>query len=319
MKYFFSFLFFLFSTLFCGSQNLVPNGDFELFTSCPTGAGQLNLANPWIDPTGATSDYFNSCAPIASTASVPNGTLGFWQNARSGSAYAGLFAMQNIGSEYREYIQIQLTNPMDTGLCYDVAFYVNLMNSVKKGCNNMGAYISKTAITASPPNVLNYIPQILLTGNSPIIDTVNWIKISGIYTALGGEKYITIGNFNNDSSTVTQIIDAASPYDIAYYYIEDVSVKLCSGIGVSEYFESSPFALFPNPNNGNMFLNYSIKPNDKASIKIYDAIGKLIQENNLDSSNNQLQINSKLNKGIYFYQIIINDQSVKNGRIIIVQ
>ena len=67
-------------------------------------------------------------------------------------------------------------------------------------------------------------PQILLQGNPPITDTVNWVKVSGLYQATGGEQYITIGNFNYDSTTVTQIVDAASPYDAAYYYIDDVSI-----------------------------------------------------------------------------------------------
>ena len=43
----------LFSAFIGGSQNLVPNGDFEFFTSCPTSFSQTNLAFPWYDPTGA--------------------------------------------------------------------------------------------------------------------------------------------------------------------------------------------------------------------------------------------------------------------------
>ena len=59
----------------------------------------------------------------------------------------------------------------------------------------------------------------------------NWTEICGQYTAEGGEKYITLGNFMSDEETkdtrmkkdpkikVTQTI-------AAYYYIDDISVVL---------------------------------------------------------------------------------------------
>jgi hypothetical protein len=205
------------------AQNFVPNGDFEFYTSCPTGWDQIGLAFPWYDPNNSTSDYFNACAPVSSTASVPNHTLGYWQYAHSGVGYSGLYTIQNNGGNYREYIQVQLIDTLSNQKCYSVTFYANLSNKLKKGANNLGAYISQTAVTC--PMYLSYglTPQILLPGNPPIIDTVNWIKISGTYHSIGGEKYLTIGNFNYDSTTVTQTIDPLSP-NAAYYYIDDVSI-----------------------------------------------------------------------------------------------
>src|SRR5579859_6963822 len=46
----------------CAGMNLVPNGDFESFTLCPTVSSQFNVAAPWFQPTGGTSDYYNSCS-----------------------------------------------------------------------------------------------------------------------------------------------------------------------------------------------------------------------------------------------------------------
>jgi len=39
-------------------------------------------------------------------------------------------------------------------------------------------------------------------GNPVITDTLNWIKISGIYAANGGEDHIIIGNFYDDARTL---------------------------------------------------------------------------------------------------------------------
>ncbi len=55
-------------------------------------------------------------------------------------------------------------------------------------------------------------------------DTVNWVKIQGLYQANGGELYITIGDFLNDSSTIFQIADSTSNYYGAYYFIDDVNL-----------------------------------------------------------------------------------------------
>ena len=51
---------------------------------------------------------------------------------------------------------------------------------------------------------------------------MNWVKISGIYTAHGGEQYITIGNFKLDTQTDTLRVNTLGDYTA--YYIDDVSV-----------------------------------------------------------------------------------------------
>ncbi len=206
------------------SQNLVPNGDFEYYTSCPTLFSQFNLAYPWYDPNGASSDYYNACAPVSSYVNVPDQTGGAWQLAHSGVGYAGLWARQCVGCNYREYIQVQLTDTLKNNSCYYVEFYANLYNKLRIGVNNIGAYISQTAVTCTAPNPLGFTPQILLPGNPPIIDTVNWVKVSGLYTANGGEQYITIGNLLDDTNTTFQVIDTSSNFDDAYYFIDDVSM-----------------------------------------------------------------------------------------------
>lgn len=53
-----------------------------------------------------------------------------------------------------------------------------------------------------------------------------WNKVSGEFTAVGGEKYLTIGNFN--SFNHSNVIDTRAENTVlsgAYYYIDDVSVE----------------------------------------------------------------------------------------------
>jgi gliding motility-associated-like protein len=62
-----------------------------------------------------------------------------------------------------------------------------------------------------------------------IKDTLNWVKISGIYKAKGGEKFFIIGNFS-DSTEVYYEDTQVSPFvDASYYFIDDVAVYNCEG------------------------------------------------------------------------------------------
>jgi hypothetical protein len=74
---------------------------------------------------------------------------------------------------------------------------------------------------ATPFGVLPANPQI----QNPFIvtDTLHWVKIAGVFTAQGGEQYLTLGNFKNNAQTATRQIQTTG-YNGAAYYIEDVTV-----------------------------------------------------------------------------------------------
>ena len=87
------------------------------------------------------------------------------------------------------------------------------------------------------------------------------------------------------------------------------------------YPESGIFNLYPNPNDGNMVLDYSLlNENDKAELALYDITGKLLFRYELNASENQLAISHKgLNNGIYLYKIKVNEQVVKSDKLIIIK
>ncbi len=66
-------------------------------------------------------------------------------------------------------------------------------------------------------------PQITNYENPIITDTLNWIKVSGVFKATGGEQYLTLGNFKYDNETNYRIVQN-STVTKAGYYIDDVSV-----------------------------------------------------------------------------------------------
>ncbi len=229
-------IFILSFTFFLRAQvNLVPNSSFEQFSSCPNGSGQISLAVPWTAQTNNSVDYYNSCAPSTSV-SVPYTANTFQQYARTGNAYAGIWTYAAFGpSNYREYLQIALSSSLVSNKCYYVEFFVSLQNNIRYGANNIGCNFSNTAISTTGTGYLLNLPtHILKFNNKPIIDTLNWVKVNGIYMANGAEQFLTIGNFFNDNNTDT-LFTGYPFYQEAYYFIEDVSVISTDSIVINAY------------------------------------------------------------------------------------
>ena len=215
--------FFILLNDLCGQANLVPNPSFEYYSSCPINPGDILMAEPWVDPTLATSDYFNICN--GSVVGVPT-TLGGNQDAHTGVGYAGFDTYITPGS-YREYVQVKLNDTLIIGKRYCVNFYVSLSDTEQYAVDRIGAYISTNAITCGPPGfgcILNYIPQIENPVFNILANDSGWSKISGSFIASGGELYLTIGNFYDNSNTNLAIVHSSSPYSASYYYIDDVSL-----------------------------------------------------------------------------------------------
>jgi hypothetical protein len=187
------FLVFLIFGKFTFSQNLVPNYSFETYTLCPTFASQLDRAYPWFKASFEMPEYYNSCALISDFVSVPSNSNGF-QYARTGEAYVGIFVSHFNVINVREYIEVKLDSTLIEDQCYYFEMYVNQPNDVRYGSDGIGAYFSVGMVTSPGYTVFPYNPQISNPGGNIISDTLNWTRISGYFTAKGGEDYLTIGN-----------------------------------------------------------------------------------------------------------------------------
>ncbi len=205
------------------AQNLVPNGSFENYSSCPSASGQLTLSINWYNPSSGTPDYFNGCS---SSMGVPYSGFGF-QYPKTGNSAVGVWAFCNTTNDIREYIQCQLTNSLTLSEFYLVEYFVNRSNWSDYACNNLAGLLSiNSTYTSGINGLITANPQIIKFSNSIIKDTVNWVKISSVYQALGGEKYLTIGNFKNDAlTTYSNIPGAPINFCAAYYFIDDVSIE----------------------------------------------------------------------------------------------
>lgn len=231
----------------CKAQNLVPNPSFELYTSCPTGIGSVAYSpgytsfptvKSWVNPlSNGTADYFNTCASTISYASVPQNSFGT-QPPRNGNGYIGIIPWQgviqngNMTNVFGEYIECKLTQPMVPGGRYCVTFYVSssVANATYNfvGIDKVGIHFSNAQISQATGYSLNLPYHISNATGAFLTDTSGWTKINGIYTAQGGEQWLTLGWFNNGGTPNFQPIKPSTPNPADYYrtylYIDDVSV-----------------------------------------------------------------------------------------------
>ena len=202
--------------------NLVPNYSFESYSVC------CSVGNSGADYWGGATikaniqySYSNVCCTNVN-GGVPSNCFGeSWQYARTGNGYISIGTSANNGSSLRNYAQTKLINTLKANKCYYIEFWVSLFNNSTFANNNISLLIGDTAIQTYNNKYAPANPQIQLYENPCISDTLNWVQVAGVYTAHGGEQYITIGNFKDDAHTDTLRIGGNY---ISAYYIDDVSV-----------------------------------------------------------------------------------------------
>jgi len=207
------------------SNNLVNNPSFEDYYSCPTSNAQLYKSKCWW---GFSTDYFNSCAIANSYVSVPLNAGGF-QYAHTGNAYAGvdIYANNITNFDYREAIKTQLSDTLIANKRYCTNFYISLAEYSYTWIPTAYVLLDSIGILFTRDSVPDILTPILSNGikiqNDIInIDTINWFKIPNTFIANGGEKYLTISNFDNVINWSSGAIGQT------YIYVDDVTVCECS-------------------------------------------------------------------------------------------
>lgn len=226
------------------STNLVFNPSFEEYLECPRridALGHLTIVEAWYQPTAGSADYYNVCG--SRECGVPRNKLGI-QDAHLGNGFCGIYCSK---TDYREYLQTELREPLRAGEMYRVSFYVSLSEYSSGAVATIGALFTNERVGDTVRSVLMdksvrelapgisqtvasyYEPQVVNDYDRVLDDTKAWMQISGVFTAKGGERFMTIGNFYPASqSNVVDLDSLTYLLPGAYYYVDDVSVT-CLG------------------------------------------------------------------------------------------
>lgn len=166
-----------------------------------------------------------------------------WYAPRTGGAYIlirtyGDWNLQYLGdTDTRDYAQVRLTDPLKAGCTYEASCYVikrsnfgnpfiSQIHDTKQCADGFGFYFSKDSVyrtdaVVSYKAMTDIIPQVSNPAGHILSDSVHYQKVSGIFTAQGGEEWLVLGNFEDNAHT-------QALYDnlgIAVYAIDDVSVQ----------------------------------------------------------------------------------------------
>jgi OmpA-OmpF porin, OOP family len=206
--------------------NIVPNPGFERFANPPIGWSYKGavfgeVVKYWFSATTASPDVYGP------EVRVPQdwADKGFGkQKPHSGKSMAGItvFGCTNGKPHCREYIEIQLSEPLVIGQAYHVEFWVtHLERSLQ--INRLGAYFSVSEIKRTTDEILVRDAQVKADKITAAPDG-KWVKVSGQFVAKYEAEYVLIGNFADDFNTES-IPHRDDCYNYAYYYIDDVLVK----------------------------------------------------------------------------------------------
>ncbi|MFK7947794.1 MAG: OmpA family protein [Saprospiraceae bacterium] len=213
--------------LLAQNKGIIQNAGFESAWCCPDGYSQFHCTTNWTLPTKGTSDYYSGCENrfYSPEAKVPKNFFGS-QEAYEGIAYAGIFTFYE--DSYREYIQIQLDEPMTANQRYGFSIQVSLADKAGVAIKRLGVSFSDTLVKQHKLFFTLQLPHETLENksNTFLNDKENWTELYIEYTANGGEQFVIIGNFLDNTETDTIAAKTATTTEInefsSYYYLDNV-------------------------------------------------------------------------------------------------
>ncbi len=207
-------------------SNIVPNPGFERYAGPPVGwsyrgAYFAQVMKYWFSATTASPDIYGPGVHVPRDWAEK----GFGEaRPHSGKAMAGLtlFGCTNGKPHCREFVEIQLAEPLVTGQTYYVEFWVTQLEKSLQ-INNIGALFSEVRIENKTDEPIVAVPQ-MSAKELVVAPNGKWVKVSGSFKAAQEAEYLIIGNFRDDAATLNYA-PRADGYNYAYYYVDDVVVR----------------------------------------------------------------------------------------------
>lgn len=208
------------------SENIIPNPSFEIYSSTPIGwfyKGKhfTDVMKYWSSATQASPDVFGPKVRVPSHWAAK----GFGdQTPHSGESMSGItvYGCTEGKPHCREYIQIQLREPLVMNQKYYAEFWVSHL-PLSLRVNGIGMYFSDEKLNVNTDGPLDFKPQI---SAAEVISAPDhrWVKISGRFKATSEGEYLIIGNFLTDSLTNIRS-PGPNALNYGYYYIDDILLK----------------------------------------------------------------------------------------------
>jgi hypothetical protein len=291
----------VFISIATAQSNLVPNGSFEQYYSCPDNTAEVDSCIGWHAVLN-TPDYFNTCSPYP--VSVPN-TLAGDQLPFHGNAYIGMhtYPINSSSAEYREILGTQLISPMFQGYSYNISMRISRGNHTNMldacGANNkIGMRLTTVPYSLVNVPAINNYAQVY--SDSIIIDSVNWTSLKWNYIADSSYSYIYIGNFFDDAHTDTMNLSQAPNY--FYYFIDSITIACTDPACVTNISEKADMNSYLNFDFRSSILVIDPGQGEGGVYYITSTSGELVTKKQVNEKT-QLSLQS-INTGIYIITLV---------------
>ena len=113
---------------------------------------------------------------------------------------------------------------------------VSLADRSRFGISNLGAYLSKSELEFEERGNVYLQAQVKNSLEKVLKNTMKWQSVCNVFIAKGGEEYLILGNLDTDADVVLEKVLPPSGMNqsqlqVAYYYVDDVSVKQIDSYG----------------------------------------------------------------------------------------
>lgn len=210
-------------------RSLLKDGGFESRKFCPTDYNQqrLRTLSEWNQPTEGTPDHFVSCSGMAG---VPNNRFGS-EPALEGDSYAGLVLFSRSKWRYREYLTAELMRDLAPGEWLCVSAWYSAAEKAGIVADGFGVWLSPERPKGERDFILDASPQLQAPQGHFLEATEGWVKLSDAIQASGGERWVTLGNFDAKGETRLALSSSApkDATDWAYVYLDGVEVVPIDG------------------------------------------------------------------------------------------
>ncbi len=228
-------------------ENLVPNPGFEEYSDEPSGwyySGKdfSRVAMFWTSPTAASPDIYGPKVEIPKSWSA----VGFGKvKAYQGSSYAGItvYGCDKGKPHCREYVQVQLTEPLVPGQRYGfTCMLAHLQKSVM--VRNIGLWFSEHEIEEGAHDPILKNPILSLDKYLP--SDGKWYRWTGQFVAEKSSSFLIIGNFKTDEDSQVKM-PFRGDLRYGYYYLDEVRLFKIPPIIIPPPMDSTLANFIPKP------------------------------------------------------------------------
>ena len=159
--------------------------------------------------------------------------------------------------------------------------------------SNINKYYYAVGTTAGASNVVAWT-SVIAPSNSITVTGLSLVQSQKYYVSLQSE------NFAGMRSTVLT---------------SDGQVYYNTVTGINNVENNLNFSLFPNPNNGQFEINYSVSEDLKTDLKVIDVLGKIVFQTELSETRTLIDLNNQ-SSGIY-YVTLSNEKGQITKKIVV--